>query len=254
MLKKNISIVLFILGVSLLTGCCFHGSYPPMLPSTWNGNEYDAKSLEDNSEQSKLHVMVMYHKTSCKHTALRLYCRTKGPLFWDPAGAFATQVRYLGPAARHNRDFATKRYMDSERRDDVISEKVPSLNQYLDWRRIINTHAVEIFEFNITDSEAEELYAILRYGTERSHPKGRFSTKAIGLTCGLSVAKFLHRFAEDIVEVDTVFFPHNLAKQLYNRDPDKVIIYRDEHLSFYIPSENHVELFQKDGFCFLVKA
>ncbi|MDV5121765.1 MAG: hypothetical protein R2549_06810, partial [Candidatus Scalindua sp.] len=241
MLKKNISIVLFILGVSLLTGCCFHGSYPPMLPSTWNGNEYDAKSLEDDSGQSKLHVMVMYHKTSCKHTALRLYCRTKGPLFWDPAGAFATQVRYLGPAARHNRDFATKRYMDSERRDDVISEKVPSLNQYLDWRRIINTHAVEIFKFNITDSEAEELYAILRYGTERSHPKGRFSTKAIGLTCGLSVAKFLHRFAEDIVEVDTVFFPHNLAKQLYNKDPDKVIIYRDEHLSFYIPSENHVE-------------
>jgi len=241
MLKRNISIVLFTLGVSFLTGCCFHGSYPPMLPSTWNGNEYDAKSLEDDSGQSKLHVMVMYHKTSCKHTALRLYCRTKGPLFWDPAGAFATQIRYLGPAARYNRDFATKRYMDSERREDVISEKVPSLNQYLDWRRIINTHAVEIFEFNIADSEAEELYAILRYGTERSHPKGRFSTKAIGLTCGLSVARFLHRFAEDIVEVDTVWHPHSLAKQLYKENPDRVIVYRDKQLSYYIPSENHVE-------------
>jgi hypothetical protein len=241
MLKKNISIVLFILGVSLHAGCCFHRSYPPMLPTTWNNHECNAKSLEDNPEQSKLHVMVMYHRTSCKHTALRLYCRTKGPLFWDPAGAFATQVRYLGPAARHNRDFATKPYMDSERRNDVISEEVPTINQYLAWRKLINTHAVEIFEYNIPDGEAEELWTILRYGTKRSHPKGSFSTKAIGLTCGLSVARFLHRFAEDIVEVDNVFYPHNLAKQLYKENPDRVIIYRDEQLSYYIPSENHVE-------------
>jgi len=212
-----------------------------MLPGSWSANECNPKSLDDNPEQAKLHVMVMYHKNSCKHTALRLYCPSKGPLFWDPAGAFATQVRYLGPAARHNRNFATKRYMDSKRRDDVMSEKVPTLNQYLDWRKMINTHAVEIFEFNITDSEAEELWYILRYGTKRSHPKGRFSTKAIGLTCGLSVARFLHRFAEDIVEVDTVFFPHNLAKQLYKKNPDRVIIYRDGQLSYYIPPENHVE-------------
>ncbi len=235
---KKILTVLFLLGVGTNAGCCFHRSYPPMLPGSWNANECDAKSLDDKPEQAKLHVMVMYHKNSCKHTALRLYSPSKGSLFWDPAGAFATQIRYLGPAARHHREFATKRYMDAKRRDDVMSEKVPSLNQYLDWRKAINTHAVEIFEFNITDGEAEELYAILHDGTKRSHPKGRFSTKAIGLTCGLSVARFLHRFAEDIVEVDTVFFPHNLAKQLYEKNPDRVIIYRDEQLSYYIPSEN----------------
>ena len=235
---KKILIVLFLFGVSINAGCCFHSSYPPMLPGGWNANECDPKSLDDKPGQAKLHVMVMYHKNSCKHTALRLFCPSKGPLFWDPAGAFATQIRYLGPAARHHREFATKRYMDAKRTDDVMSEKVPTLNQYMDWRKAINTHAVEIFEFNLTDSEAEELYTILHYGTKRSHPKGRFSTKAIGLTCGLSVARFLHRFAEDIVEVDTVFFPHNLAKQLYNEKPDRVVIYRDDHLSYYIPSEN----------------
>ena len=238
---KRILTVLLLLAVGINAGCCFHRSYPPMLPKSWNANECDAKSLDDIPGHAKLHVMVMYHTTSCKHTALRLYCPSKGPLFWDPAGAFATQIRYLGPAARHNRDFATKRYMDAKRRNDVMSEKVPTLNQYLDWRKAINTHAVEIFEFNITDSEAEELYAILRYGTKRSHPKGRFSTKAIGLTCGLSVARFLHRFAEEVVEVDTVFFPHNLAKQLYEENPDRVIIYRDGYLYYYIPSENHIE-------------
>ena len=118
---KKILIVLFLFGVSINAGCCFHSSYPPMLPGSWNANECDPKSLDDKPGQAKLHVMVMYHKTSCKHTALRLFCPSKGPLFWDPAGAFATQIRYLGPAARHHREFATKRYMDAKRRDDVMS-------------------------------------------------------------------------------------------------------------------------------------
>ncbi len=106
MMLKNISIVILIFVIYLLSGCCFHSSYPPMLPNSWNGNECNAKSLEDNPEQTNLHVMVMYHRTSCKHTALRLYCRTKGPLFWDPAGAFAKHIRYLGPEARRNRSFS----------------------------------------------------------------------------------------------------------------------------------------------------
>ncbi len=62
-----------------------------------------------------------------------------------------------------------------------------------------------------------------------------------GGLCGLSVAKYLHRFAEDIVKVETVWHPHSLAKQLYKENPDRVIVYRDKQLSYYIPSENHVE-------------
>jgi hypothetical protein len=236
-LKKNIISVLFVFGIGLQAGCCYHRSNPPMLPKAWYGKECDAKSLDDNPGQSKLHVMVMYRGTSCVHTTLRVFCQTKGPVFWDPAGGFAAKHHYAGQARRHRRFDAPVKdgYV---RENDVLVEKVPGLNQYLDWRKRIDTHAVEIFEFNLTDSEAEELYTILHYGTKRSHPKGRFSTKAIGLTCGLSVARFLHRFAEDIVEVDTVFFPHNLAKQLYNEKPDRVVIYRDDHLSYYIPSEN----------------
>ncbi|MFQ5687389.1 MAG: hypothetical protein ACE5GV_12100 [Candidatus Scalindua sp.] len=241
MLKKNISIVLFILGVSIHAGCCCHRSYPPMLPLDWSARECNKKSLEDDPEQARLHVLIMYHGMSCTHTALRLYCRTKGPLFWDPAGSFAKRERYLGPAARQNKSFAAPPYMDSVRLDDVITEEVPSINQYMAWRKLINTHTVEIFEFNISDAEAEELWTILRYGTKRSHTKGAFGTHSIGLTCGLSVARFLHRFAEDIVKVDTVFFPHNLAKQLYQENPDRVIVYMDDQLYYYIPPENHIE-------------
>jgi len=211
-----------------------------MLPSTWYGNECNAKSLEDNSKQSKLHVMIMYRGASCVHTALRVYCRSNGSLFWDPAGGFASCHRYAGQARRYRR-YEAPVNEGPVRENDVLVEKAPSLNQYLDWRKRIDTHAVEIFEFNISDEQAEEIWTIIRYGTKRSHPKGRFSTNAMVGLCGLSVAKYLHRFAEDIVKVDVVWHPHSLAKQLYKENPDRVIIYRDEQLSYYIPSENYVE-------------
>jgi hypothetical protein len=63
----------------------------------------------------------------------------------------------------------------------------------------------------------------------------------------VSIAKFLHRFAEDVVEVNTVFFPHNLAKQLYKQNPDRIIIYRDEQLYCYIPPGNNRLVSQKEN-------
>ncbi|WP_133111999.1 hypothetical protein [Candidatus Scalindua japonica] len=58
------------------------------------------KSLDDNPEQAKLHVMVMYSGTSCEHNALQVYSRTNGPVFWDPAGSFASHRRYTGRMGR----------------------------------------------------------------------------------------------------------------------------------------------------------
>ncbi len=239
--KKNVLLVLIIIAVDLQSGCCFHRTYPPMLPGSWSACEGDEECLEDKPWQAKLQIIVMYHGTSCTHTALRLYSRTKGSLFWDPAGSFAIPKRYVGPDARRNIDFAAPPYMSRVRINDVIVEEAPSINQYMTWRKLINTHTVEVFEFNVSDSEAEELWTILRYGTKRSHPKGAFHTHTIGLTCGLAVARFLDTFAENIVDVDTVFFPHNLAKQLYRERPDRVIVYRESQLYFYVPPDKQIE-------------
>ena len=68
-----------------------------------------------------------------------------------------------------------------------------------------------------------------------------------GGLCGLSVAKYLHRFAEDIVKVETVWHPHRLAKQLYKENPDRVIVYRDKQLSYYIPSEKSRRIILRRG-------
>ena len=234
MFKKNVFIILLISIASFHMGCCVHSSCP-MLPDTWNENECNSRSLEDDFQQATLHVMVMYNGP-CTHVALRLYCKKEGAIFWDPAGGFANDKVYVNPENQEF-NFDGSGNPDSIRLNDVIIKSVPSINQYLVWRKFIDTHAAEIFEFIIPQDEAEELWTILRNGTKRSHPKGAFHTKAVGGTCGLSIAKFLHRFADDIVEVKTVFYPHNLAKQLYKQNPERVIIYRDEKLYYYIPPE-----------------
>ncbi|GAX62315.1 hypothetical protein SCALIN_C29_0099 [Candidatus Scalindua japonica] len=52
--------------------------------------------------------------------------------------------------------------------------------------------------------------------------------------------KILHRFVDDIVTVDTVWDPHNLAKKLYQENPDSVVVYKDGHLYHYFPSVNYI--------------
>ena len=252
MIKKNISAIIFIFITIFPISCCFHRTCP-MLPRTWSANECNSKSLEDNDKQAKLHVMVMYNEGPCSHVALRLYCQDKGPIFWDPAGGFANEQGNYGMNQGNvdNEDedqelsINNSSTVNSIRFNDVTTKKAPSINEYLAWRKTIKTHAAEIFEFNISEAEAENLWDILRNGTTRSHPKGKFHTNAIGGTCGLSIAKFLHRFAEDIIKVNSAFYPHNLAKQLYKQNPDRVIIYRDGQLDYYIPLENYGLVGQK---------
>ena len=250
MINKNILTILFTFITLTLTGCCFHRTCP-MLPKTWNANKCNTKSLEDNNKQAKLHVMVMYNEGPCSHVALRLYSQEKGPIFWDPAGGFANEQGNFGNDQGNENDedyelsINNPSNLNSIRLNDIITKKAPSINEYLEWRRIIHTHAAEIFEFNISETEAVNLWDILRNGTTRSHPKGKFHTNAMGGTCGLSIAKFLHRFAEDIIKVNSAFYPHNLARQLYKQNPDRVIIYRDGQLDYYIPLENVNLAYQK---------
>ncbi len=236
MLKKKLFIIIFVFGTTVHSGCCFHRSSVPKLPKTWYGNECDTKSLEDDAEQAKLHIFIMYSGMICSHVAVRVCCQSKGPIFWDPAGGFGRHDDE--DPTLQNSHFDIPAELGSVRKKDMIVEGVPSINQYLAWRKQIQTSGVEIFEFNLSDDDAEKFWTIIRYGTNRSHPKGAFHTNALGGTCGLVVAKFLHRFADNIVKVDTVLYPHNLSKQLYNGNPDRVIVYRDDHLSYYIPSEN----------------
>ncbi len=214
MLIKTYRIIL-LLGLVFVSSC-LHAPLP-YAPLNLMSTQIEPQALEDDAEQARLNVLVIYGTSACAHTALRLHSPGRGALFWDPAGSYGTK----GSAK-------------ARRQKDLVFDDTPTLSDYLFFRREIPTSAVEIFEWLIPTKKADELHDILLLGADRSNGKGKFSSRGYGLFCGSKVSDFLHRFAEDIITVQNAFFPHNLAKQLYAQSPDRVIIIKGKDLKTYL--------------------
>lgn len=209
-------VTLFLFSMIFLTGCG-HGPVP-FLPQNWSATEIQHHELDDVGGQARLQVLVMYSGASSVHAALRIVSPHKGPLFWDPAGGYG-------------RDGSAR----AQRVRDVIVENPPTLAEYLVFRREIPTAATEIFEWRLPPQLSNTLYDILADGADGSHPNGKFNTRGIGMFCGANVSDFLSRFVRDIMLVQKVIYPHDLARQLYRQYPDRVIIVRDGRLQTYRP-------------------
>ena len=205
---------LFLLATFFLAGCG-HGPVP-FLPRTWSATEIRTHDLDDVGDQARLQVLVMYNDISSIHAALRIFSPHKGPVFWDPGGGYG-------------RDGSVR----AKRVRDVILEEPPGLKDYLAFRREIPTIATEIFEWRLPPQLSNTLYDVLADGADGSHPNGKFNTRGIGLFCGANVSDFLNRFGRDIMLVKKVIYPHDLARQLYNQYPDRVIIVRDGRMQIY---------------------
>ena len=197
---------ILVLAIPLMAQGCGHKP-APFLPLDAVKTRIPVQNLEDQKGQASLQVLIMYSATHCSHAALRLYYPHKGAIFWDPAGGYGLE----GTAS-------------AKRENDLILEGAPTINDYIRFRTEIPTRMLEIFEWSIALDIAENLYTILSNGTDKSHPRGRFSTKGTGLFCGAHISDFLNRFALDLFHVEKVFFPHDLSKQLYKKKPDRIII------------------------------
>jgi hypothetical protein len=196
---------------------CMHRP-TPFLPDDWRPHEASLESLADDPAQARLHVLLMYAPLACSHSALRLHRPGRGVIFWDPGGGYGSEG-----------------FVEARRWSDLIVTNTPTVAQYLDWREKVPTARTEIFEFDVTDAEADSLWEVLRHGTDRTHPAGRFNTTTTGGACGMALSDFLARFADEVVHVDPVFFPHDLAQQLYQQDPDRVLIWEDGVLREFRP-------------------
>lgn len=197
-------ILIFICMSSLCISGCFHSPTPFLPENTKTTQSY--KALPENTNNSPaLQVFIMYGDVQCNHVALRLHVTEEKSIFWDPAGGYGKD--------------GSKKVV---KRRDVISKKAPDLNDYLLFRTEIPTTALELFEWQIDMEKAERLYNALLKGTDKSHPAGKFDTLGIGLFCGAHISDFLSRFAGDIMAVKKVFYPHELAKQLYKQSPDRI--------------------------------
>jgi hypothetical protein len=81
-------------------------------------------------------------------------------------------------------------------------------------------------------------------GTDKSHPRGKFTTESNGLFCSLAVSGFLNRFATPIMNVPQKYFlPHKLARVLYTQSPDRVLVFRRNKLPMvYVPPPNTLDV------------
>jgi len=214
-LKIHFILTLLLL-TSLLVGCVHAPA--PYRPRNWENGPIDMKSVVDPPDEPLLQVIIVYGPAWDHHSALRLVCPDRPVLFWDPGGGYGFDLPEV------------------VRSKDLIRVNSPSLETYLQhiWHFSIE---VEVFEWDLKQEHAHELYDVLLNGTDKNHPAGRFTTPTIGLFCTVAVSDFLHRFAGKTMTVPrTFFFPHNLARVLYTQSPKHVLAFRRGRQTAYFPS------------------
>ena len=196
---------LFALLFVLLVAGCMHPP-APNLPSDWQGKAIPLTSLED-APSDKLYVFIMYDKSMCAHTVLRVNSPQHGTVFWDPAGGYG-KPEYPVVA---------------KRRDDLVVDPIPSIPDYLAFRHHLPTSKVEIFEFDIKPDQSKRLIELLtpRVG-ERRAP---YKTETKPLYCSTAISSFLSEHATDILAVNKNFFPHALSAELYQANPTRIVLW-----------------------------
>lgn len=185
---------------------CMHAPLPN-LPDNWTGEIVPPEVLEDKPDMASLQLFIMYGGLGCNHTASRYYCPGKGALFWDPGGNYG----------HHG-------FVKVTRKFNVVTQNVPTVNDYLHWRNLIPTMATEVFVWEGNDRSLCELYDRIKTASTGVWVDG-FTTASGGMFCSAATSSFLHRFAGDLFKVDKWGLPHNLSKQIHLQGhPDRIYI------------------------------
>ena len=216
-MQKTIDLkkIILVLTVFFLSGCLHLAA--PHAPENWKKNStiVEPSVLEDDPDKAVLQVLIMSGPIHCAHTALRLYCPGKGPLFWDPAGGYGREEDY--PTV--------------ERRYDVfVNNLAPTLNDYLKFRVFLPTATTEIFQWSPDAKTVCGYYDTLANEGLTHRDKSFFNTTSKGVHCNLSVSQFLRDHAEGFSGVEKKFFPHDLSDRLYKLKPEKVYIFKKEKI------------------------
>lgn len=169
----------------------------PNLPADWRGDVVDPLELEDMPDRASMAVIIVYGDLACNHTASRFYCPGKGALFWDPGGSYGTEG-----------------VVSVSRKRDVIIDNIPSLNDYLHWRKYVPSSVTEIFIWDNNEEEICQLYDKIAAASRREK-HAEFDSNAAGLFCSAATSSFLRDHAAELVEVEKWGLPHNLSKQFH---------------------------------------
>ncbi len=204
---KHLNTVIILTCLGALIGC----SPAPRVPQFWTTREITYDQVNDDGQSGRLQVFTSYNGYIGAHAALRLVCPGRPTLMWDPGGNYGEDDPEI--CARTH--------------DYLIWEKPPDVKTYMDWRIQVSNVATEVFEFDLTQAQAEHLWDILKNGTPEDHPQGRFTHGSAPVRCCIDVSDYLNRFCGDVVQIPkTYIWPHALAKVLYTQRPQRVICQR----------------------------
>lgn len=209
--------ILLPLVVLIVTGC-FHRPSPHM-PADWPRYPAALDILEVDATASRLQVIFGYFDLWPNHTALRLVTPDRPVIFWDPGGGYGRQPPY------------------HERIRDVIIDGAPDIPTYLPFRWYNNDALIEIFEWHLSDGEAQRMHHVLMVGAGIvSDPGIDFDTETLGFFCAAAISEFLHRFGAPTIRIEeTTLTPSRLSRDLYQQNPDRVLLfYRRDRPQFQV--------------------
>lgn len=212
--RFGLSAVFWVMGLGMVTGC-HNGAAPhPDFVGT------DGRTLvvdESRDQQARLQVFCCFDPLLSSHAAMRI----TGPIeegrqdmVWDPGGGYGYEVASVG------------------RHQDLIVRGSPTLAEWIEWRMEGCTEPYTlIFEFDLTEAQSQRLGMILLRGARGPDDKSQewFEPGTPGGGCSLRLTKFLRTFAvEETGFTGRWFWPHKLAEDLWECEPDRVIRATDE--------------------------
>ncbi|GJL65997.1 MAG: hypothetical protein NPIRA05_09680 [Nitrospirales bacterium] len=218
--------VLIFFQIAMLSGCAVGPA--PYLPHDWISQSHELIAGHNQTIRARLQVFITYSGLETSHSALRLVT-TNGPvIFWDPGGDYG----------RFDDDWNAEHGLFPEgthRDNDLVLSNPPTIETFAQWRWTLHDTSLEVFEWDLADIQAQRLRQVLLYGTDDSHPAGRFSTWTYPMFCTMATSDFLKRFASPIIQLSQqYFFPDTLAQALYTQSPSRVHVYiRDGRKTVY---------------------
>ena len=229
MTRSTYLIALLALQSIVFSGCVVGPS--PSLPATWvKHSDYVQTITTTTTHQAKLQVFVAYSGMASSHSALRLVASNGQAIFWDPAGDY-------GQFDDDWYDQYGHQFENVNRVNDLIIDNAPDMKTIIRWRWTIDDTSVEVFEWDLSKTQAQKLREVLLNGTGDDHPAGSFSSWTPPFFCTMATSDFLSRFASPMIQLPKrYFFPHNLAKALYSQSPSRVRVFTwDGKKAIYAP-------------------
>ena len=193
--------------IATFTWGCFHLP-APYQPDHWPEAAGPIEALSDSADRPVIQVIIAYNSYWPNHTALRLVNASGETVFWDPAGGYGKTEPHI------------------VRQSDLIMKNAPDLSTYMVYRWGNNDQAVEIFEWELSATEAGRFETILLDGAKRTnYAKDGFRTATPGLFCNAAVSSFLYHHGRPSIRLkDSYILPNLLSRELYLGQPDRVMI------------------------------